>query len=165
MATPETFSSIKPRDVVIPNAKALADRSALRFQVNRDPKNMHAQTRFIGTGATRVLGGDNMVPGEHFTFSTMVLPAPCEGSSQVHRNSEEAFFIPKGGKGCLSVERLGEKVAAVPIERDIASVPAGAYCGLHNNGFEEALMFVTIASLTPVTHTYSEDHLMATIKR
>ena len=55
------------------------DWNALKFQADLDPKYRRAQCRYIGTGATGVDSDGGTVPSEHFTFSTMILPAGCEG--------------------------------------------------------------------------------------
>ena len=55
------------------------DWDALKFQADFDPKYRRAQMRYMGTGGTGVKSDMNTVPAEHFTFSTMVLPAGCEG--------------------------------------------------------------------------------------
>ena len=51
------------------------DWGALKFQADYDPKYRRAQMRYIGTGGTGVASDKNTVPAEHFTFSTMILPA------------------------------------------------------------------------------------------
>lgn len=55
------------------------DWDALKFQADLDPKYRRAQMRYVGTGATGVASDENTVPVEHFTFSTMILPAGAEG--------------------------------------------------------------------------------------
>lgn len=178
--TKTQFSPIEPDDVVIPEGKSLEewiesrvaryetrklDWDALKFQADYDPKYKRAQMRYIGTGATGVKRDDNVIPAEHFTFSTMVLPAGCEGPSHVHRDAEEVFFILKGRKIRLFIEHQGEKVETVLTERDIISVPPGVYRGLRNEDIEEALMCVMIGNPKPVTPTYPPDHPVASIKR
>ena len=80
------------------------DWDALKFQADYDPKYRRAQMRYVGTGGTGVDSDNNAVPAEHFTFSTMVLPAGCEGPSHIHRDVEEVFFILKGNKVKLFFE-------------------------------------------------------------
>ena len=169
-----------PDDVRIPEGKTLAtwiesrvgryetrvlDWDALKFQADYDPKYRRAQMRYIGTGATGVGTDSNTVPAEHFTFSTMVLPAGCEGPLHLHTDSEEVFFILKGERIRILVEHKGELVETILKDRDIISVPAGVYRGLVNEGREEALMCVMIGSLKPETPTYPPDHPLAKIKR
>ncbi|MGH7126665.1 MAG: hypothetical protein ACREFI_19965, partial [Stellaceae bacterium] len=72
------------------------DWDALKFQADFDPKYRRAQLRYIGTGGTGVAADDNAVPAEHFTFSTMLLPAGCEGPLHVHTDVEEVFFMMRG---------------------------------------------------------------------
>lgn len=72
------------------------DWNALGWQADVDPIYRRAQTRYIGTGAAGVSVDQNSIPAEHFTFSTMVLPAGCEGPLHVHHDVEEAFFILRG---------------------------------------------------------------------
>lgn len=51
------------------------DWNALKFQADYDPRFRRAQMRYIGTGGTGVASDMNTIPSEHFTFSTMVIPA------------------------------------------------------------------------------------------
>lgn len=180
MTAPDKFPSIEPGDVEIPEGKTLGewiesrvaryetrtlDWNALKFQADYDPKYKRAQMRYIGTGATGVKADDNVVPAEHFTFSTMVLPAGCEGPLHIHRDAEEVFFMLKAHKVRLFIEHEGETVETVLTERDIISVPPGVYRGLRNEGIEEALMCVMIGNPKPVTPTYPDGHPVAKLKR
>ena len=175
-----TFPSIEPRDVQIPEGQSLGDWiesrvaryatrtldwDALKFQADHDPIYRRAQMRYIGTGATGVTEDENVVPAEHFTFSTMVLPAGCEGPLHIHRDAEEVFFILKGHRIRLFIEHMGETIETVLTERDLISVPPGVYRGLRNEGIEEALMCVMIGNPKPVTPTYPPDHPVSRIKR
>lgn len=175
-----TVAKIDPADVTIPEGMSLGDWiesrvaryetrkldwNALKFQADYDPKYKRAQMRYMGTGATGVKSDSNVVPAEHFTFSTMVLPAGCEGPSHIHTDAEEVFFILRGHKIRLFIEHQGETVETVLGERDLISVPPGVYRGLVNEGMEEALMCVMIGNPKPVTPTYPEDHPLAKVKR
>ncbi|AUM75295.1 cupin domain-containing protein [Paracoccus jeotgali] len=179
-AAPKKFPSVEPDDVVIPEGKSLGewvesrtaryetrtlDWDALKFQADYDPIYRRAQMRYIGTGATGVADDENVVPAENFTFSTMVLPAGCEGPLHIHRDAEEVFFILKGHKIRFFIEHKGEMVETVLTERDLVSVPPGVYRGLRNEGIEEALMCVLIGNPKPVTPTYPPDHPVSKIKR
>ena len=180
MSQPLEFPAIEPEDVDIPDGMSLGDFiesrvaryetrtldwNALKFQADYDPKYRRAQMRYMGTGAAGVTSDKNVVQAEHFTFSTMVLPAGCEGPSHIHRDAEEVFFILKGHKIRLFMEHEGEKYETVLTERDLISVPPGVYRGLHNEGMEEALMCVMIGNPKPVKPTYPDDHPLASIKR
>ncbi len=173
---PETM----PEDVQIPAGKSLGqwiesrvaryktrslDWDALKFQADYDPKYRRAQMRYVGTGATGVSHDDNVVPAENFTFSTMVLPAGCEGPLHLHTDAEEIFFILRGERVRLMIEHNGEHVETILSDRDLISVPAGVYRGLVNEGREEALMCVMIGSLKPETPTYPGDHPLSKVKR
>lgn len=59
------------------------DWDALKFQADYDPKYRRAQMRYLGTGGTGVAADTNTVPSEHFTFSTMIIPAGHEGPSHI----------------------------------------------------------------------------------
>ena len=61
--------------------------------------------RYIGTGGTGVTTDNNTVPAEHFTFSTMVLPAGCEGPLHLHTDAEEVFFVLRGNKLRFIIEQ------------------------------------------------------------
>jgi quercetin dioxygenase-like cupin family protein len=171
---------IKPQDVEIPDGQTLEswidsrvaryetrqlDWNALKFQADFDPKYKRAQMRYVGTGGTGVAHDSNVVPAEHFTFSTMVLPAGCEGPLHLHTDAEEVFFILRGNKVRIMVEHLGKRHEIVLRERDLISVPPGVYRGLVNEGIEEALMLVIIGSTKPETPSYPSDHPLSKIKR
>ncbi len=64
------------------------DWNALKFQADYDPKYRRAQMRYVGTGGTGVAADSNTIPAEHFTFSTMVLPAGAEGPLHIHNDVE-----------------------------------------------------------------------------
>ncbi|WP_442958779.1 cupin domain-containing protein [Providencia sp. PROV066] len=140
------------------------DWNALKFQADYDPKYRRAQMRYIGTGATGVSNDVNTVPAENFTFSTMVLPAKCEGPLHLHPDVEEVFFMLKGTI-TLFVKDGDEEYETVLKERDLISVPAGIYRGLFNHGEEEALMCVMIGTPKPAIPTYPEDHPLSKVKR
>lgn len=169
-----------PDDVIIPDGKSLGawvesrvarlstrtfDWNALKFQADYDPKYRRAQMRYVGTGATGVANDANSVPAENFTFSTMVLPAGCEGPLHLHTDAEEVFFILRGERVRIMVEHKGERYDTILGERDLISVPAGVYRGLVNEGGDEALMIVIVGSVKPETPTYPPDHPLSKIKR
>ena len=160
------FPEIRPESVVVPKGKSLSqwldgriarydtrqlDWDALKFQADYDPKYRRAQMRYVGTGGTGVATDDNAVPAEHFTFSTMVLPAGCEGPLHLHTDAEEVFFVLRGNRLRFIIEHQGERFETVLKERDLFSVPPGVYRGLVNEGIEEALMCVIIGNSKPVT--------------
>ncbi|WP_367107535.1 cupin domain-containing protein [uncultured Psychrobacter sp.] len=140
------------------------DFSALKFQADYDPKYRRAQMRYMGTGATGVSGDSNTVQAENFTFSTMLLPAGCEGPPHVHTDAEEVFFMLRGSI-TLTVEDQGEETSMELNYRDLISVPPGVYRGLHNHTQEDALMCVMIGNPKPVIPTYPDDHPLSKIKR
>lgn len=174
------IAETRPEDVVIPEGGTLGDWiesrvarlstrtldwNALKFQADFDPKYKRAQMRYVGTGATGVSSDSNTVPAEHFTFSTMVLPAGCEGPLHLHTDAEEVFFILRGERVRIMVEHNGERYDTMLGKRDLISVPAGVYRGLVNEGPEEALMIVIVGSLKPETPTYPPDHPLSKVKR
>lgn len=140
------------------------DWNALKFQADYDPKYRRAQMRYMGSGGTGVVDDVNTVPAEDFTFSTMVLPARCEGPLHVHADVNEVFFMLRGTI-TLTLEQDGEQFQTVLHERDLISVPPGIYRGLFNHGEEEALMCVMLAASKPQIPTYPADHPLAKIKR
>lgn len=141
------------------------DWNALKFQADLDPKYRRAQMRYVGTGATGVGKDSNTVAAEHFTFSTMVLPAGCEGPLHLHDDVEEVFFILKGTKVKLMFKTDRDYHEMYLKERDLVSVPAGVYRGLVNEGLEEALMVICLGTNVPETPTYPPDHPLASVKR
>ncbi len=140
------------------------DWDALKFQADFDPKYARAQCRYMGTGGTGVSSDENVVPAEHFTYSTMILPAGCEGPPHLHVDVEEVFFMLRG-KIKLTIENDENHFETILHERDLVSVPPGYYRGLVNITNEESLMLVMLASPKPVTPTYPPDHPLAGIKR
>ncbi|PAT35083.1 cupin [Vandammella animalimorsus] len=140
------------------------DWDALKFQADYDPKYRRAQMRYVGTGGTGVAKDANTVPAEHFTFSTMVIPAGHEGPPHIHVDVEEVFFVIRG-KLKLIITQGDERYETILTDRDLVSVPPGVYREEINIGDEDALMCVMLGSKKPVTPTYPEDHPLAKIKR
>jgi quercetin dioxygenase-like cupin family protein len=140
------------------------DFNALKFQADLDPRYRRAQVRYLGTGAAGVQSDMNVVPAEHFTFSTMLLPAGCEGPPHVHDDVEEVFFVLRG-EIRLEIQKGDLKYQTFLKERDLVSVPPGLYRGVYNDTQEEALMCVMLGSPKPMLPTYPPDHPLASIKR
>lgn len=140
------------------------DWNALKFQADLDPKYRRAQMRYVGTGATGVTSDANTVQAEHFTFSTMILPAGAEGPLHIHTDVEEVFFVLRG-RVKLIAELNGETWESEAGERDLISWPVGVYRGVVNIGDEEALMCVIVGASRPVTPTYPPSHPLAQVER
>jgi len=140
------------------------DWDALKFQADYDPKFRRAQMRYLGTGGTGVAKDSNTVQNEHFTFSTMLIPAGHIGPMHLHTDVEEVFFVMRG-KMKLILEKDGERFETVLNERDLVSVPPGVYREEHNIGEEDALMCVMLGAKKPITPTYPPDHPLSKIKR
>jgi mannose-6-phosphate isomerase-like protein (cupin superfamily) len=140
------------------------DWNALKFQADFDPKYRRAQMRYLGTGGTGVAADTNSIPAEHFTFSTMIIPAGHEGPMHLHTDVEEVFFVLRGQVKVMC-EKDGEKWEAILGERDLISIPPGVYRGEINIGEEDALMCVMLGASKPQTPTYPADHPLAAIKR
>jgi mannose-6-phosphate isomerase-like protein (cupin superfamily) len=140
------------------------DWNALKFQADYDPKYRRAQMRYIGTGGTGVAADNSTIPSEHFTFSTMIIPAGHEGPPHVHVDVEEVFFVMRG-KLKLVLEKDGERYETILTDRDVVSIPPGVYREEINIGEEDALMCVMLGAQKPVTPTYPPEHPLASIKR
>jgi quercetin dioxygenase-like cupin family protein len=140
------------------------DWNALKFQADYDPKYRRAQMRYIGTGVTGVANDSSVIPSEHFTFSTMIIPAGHEGPPHVHVDVEEVFFVLRG-KLKLVLEKDGERYETILTDRDVVSIPPGVYREEINIGDEDALMCVMLGAKKPVTPTYPPEHPLASIKR
>lgn len=140
------------------------DWDALKFQADYDPKYRRAQMRYLGTGGTGVASDVNTVAAEHFTFSTMVIPAGHIGPSHLHVDVEEVFFVIRG-KMKLILEKDGERYETILTDRDLVSVPPGVYREEHNIGDEDALMCVMLGAPKPITPTYPPEHPLSKIKR
>lgn len=140
------------------------DWDALKFQADFDPKYRRAQMRYVGTGATGVKEDANTVVAEHFTFSTMILPAGAEGPLHIHTDAEEVFFVLRG-RVKLIAELNGETWECEASDRDLISWPVGVYRGVANIGDEEALMCVIVGTPKPTNPTYPPSHPLSKIKR
>ena len=140
------------------------DWNALKFQADFDPKFRRAQMRYMGTGGTGVSSDNNTVPAEHFTFSTMVIPAGHEGPPHIHVDVEEVFFVMRGKLKLVLTTPEGERFETTLSDRDLVSVPPGVYREEINIGDEDALMCVMLGAKTPITPTYPPDHPLAKIK-
>lgn len=140
------------------------DWDALKFQADFDPKYRRAQMRYLGTGGTGVAADADVVPAEHFTFSTMLIPAGGEGPMHLHTDVEEIFFVLRG-RVKVMCERDGAYYETVLGERDLISIPPGIYRGEINVGDEDVLMCVMLGAPRPATPTYPPDHPLARVKR
>ena len=140
------------------------DWDALKFQADYDKRYRRAQMRYVGTGGTGVKADSNVVPAEHFTFSTMIIPAGHEGPMHLHTDVEEVFFVLRGQVKVMC-EKDGETWEAILGERDLISIPPGVYRGEINIGEEDVLMCVMLGASKPATPTYPADHPLASIKR
>jgi len=140
------------------------DWDALKFQEKVNPNYRRAQMRYVGTGATGVKLDTNTVPAEHFTLSTMVIPAGHEGPLHTHHDVEEVFFMLKGQMTC-SMEKDGERIERTLGPRDAISIPAGVARGERNDGDEDALMIVIVGAGKPQLPTYPENSPMFGVKR
>ncbi len=140
------------------------DWNALKFQADYDPKFRRAQMRYVGTGGTGVQSDASVVPSEHFTFSTMLIPAGHIGPMHIHTDVEEIFFVMRGRMRVIC-EKDGERWESILGERDLISIPPGVYREEHNIGEEDALMCVMLGAAKPVTPTYPPDHPLSKIKR
>lgn len=140
------------------------DWDALKFQADYDPKYRRAQMRYVGTGATGVAQDANTVQSEHFTFSTMILPAGAEGPLHWHTDAEEVFFVLRG-RVKLIAELNGETWECEAGERDLISWPVGVYRGVINIGDEEALMCVIVGVAKPTVPSYPPSHPLSKVKR
>jgi mannose-6-phosphate isomerase-like protein (cupin superfamily) len=103
------------------------DWDALKFQADYDPKYRRAQMRYVGTGGTGVKSDVNVVPAEHFTFSTMVIPAGHIGPMHIHTDVEEIFFVMRGKMKVICEKRHDdgrvERWEATLGDRDLISIP------------------------------------------
>ncbi|MFO6135236.1 cupin domain-containing protein, partial [Pseudomonas aeruginosa] len=116
------------------------------------------------SNSTGVASDMNTIPSEHFTFSTMVIPAGHEGPPHLHIDVEEVFFVLRG-KLKVVLEKDGERFETILTDRDVISVPPGVYREEINIGDEDALMCVMLGAKKPITPTYPPEHPLASIKR
>lgn len=130
------------------------DWNVLKFQEEIDPRYKRAQMRYIGRGAT-ANNDASVIAADHFTLSTMVLPAGCIGPLHLHDDVEEVFFVLKGKVTAL-IENNGQSYEIPLEERDCISSPPGVYRGIRNDGDSEALMLVMLGAAKPQLPTYPE---------
>ncbi|PID04266.1 cupin [Sporosarcina sp. P2] len=130
------------------------DWNVLKFQEEINSKYRRAQMRYIGRGAT-ANNDSNIITGENFTLSTMVLPAGCIGPLHLHDDVEEVFFVLKGNVTALIQENSEGEVHEIKLNaRDCISSPPGIYRGVRNDGDDEALMLVMLGAIKPNLPTY-----------
>jgi mannose-6-phosphate isomerase-like protein (cupin superfamily) len=141
-----------------------ADFGALDFQAQVDPKYKRAQIRYLGGGGTGMHDDPNILPADHFTLSTMMLPPGCEGPLHKHHDVEEVFFMLKGSVTVIW-EEDGVEVERVINERDMIFTPAGVYRGLRNHTDQECLMLVMLGSGRPQLPSYPEGSPMAEARK
>jgi len=132
-----------------------ADWGALDFQAKIDPRYRRAQMRYLGQGGVAAKGATNMLKAEHFTLSTMILPAGCEGPLHIHTDVEEVFFVLEGDI-TFFWEKDGETVTRTIGPRDLIFTPAGVWRGLRNDGETDGLMLVMLGAAKPVLPSYPE---------
>ena len=140
------------------------DWDVLGFQAKVDPKYARAQARYVGGGGTGAHDDPKVIPAEHFTFSTMIIPAGHEGPLHLHHDVEEVFFMLEGEVTCI-LERDGEHVERVLGPRDLIWVPAGVYRGVRNDTDRECAMVVVLGAGRPQLPTYPEDSPLARARR
>jgi mannose-6-phosphate isomerase-like protein (cupin superfamily) len=140
------------------------DWDVLGFQTRIDPKYERAQMRYVGGGGTGAHNDPKVIPAQHFTFSTMVIPPGHEGPPHVHHDVEEVFFGLEGEVTCI-LERDGETVERVIGPRDLICVPPGMYRGVRNDTDADAAMVVVLGTGKPQLPTYPPDHPLAKVKR
>jgi quercetin dioxygenase-like cupin family protein len=140
------------------------DWDALAFQARVDPRFRRAQIRYVGTGGTGAKADANIIPAEHFTFSTMLLPPGSEGPLHTHHDVEEVFFVLKG-RVTVYWEKDGERVERVLGPRDLIWIPAGIARGERNDTDDVALMIVVLGAGQPQLPTYPEGSPLHGVRR
>ena len=93
----------------------------------------------------------NTIPAEHFTFSTMVIPAGNEGPSHLHTDVEEVFFLIRG-KLKLVLEKDGQRFETILTDRDCRcegpSLPAGMTM-VEKVKFSDGMVLLSAATPVP----------------
>lgn len=139
------------------------DWNALSFQEQVDPNYRRAQIRYVGGGGTGKHDDPNVIPAEHFTFSTMLLPPGAKGPSHLHHDVEEVFFVLQG-EVTFYWEEDGIIAEATLGQRDLIWTPPGMYRGVRNDSSEEALFLVMLGASRPQLPTYPEGSEMEKIR-
>src|SRR5919202_344715 len=147
-----TLAELADRCIARRATRAL-DWEVLGFQARVDPKYERAQMRYVGVGGAGKKADPNVIPADHFTFSTMIIPAGHEGPLHVHHDVEEVFFVLEGQVTCI-LERDGEQVERVLGPRDLIWVPAGVSRGVRNDTDKDCAMVVVLGAGRPQLPTY-----------
>ncbi|PSR33813.1 MAG: cupin domain-containing protein [Sulfobacillus benefaciens] len=129
------------------------DWSALAFQAEVDPRYRRAQIRYLGGGGTGKHDDPNVVPADHFTLSTMLLPPGSIGPLHKHHDVEEVFFVLQGHV-TVTWEEDGVEIESQIGPRDMIWTPAGMYRGMRNDGDSDALVLVMLGTGRPQLPTY-----------
>jgi quercetin dioxygenase-like cupin family protein len=133
------------------------DWDVLKFQADINPKYKRAQMRYIGLGAAGATQDSKSLAPEHFTFSTMLLPARHEFPPHLHTDVEEVFYLTRG-KARFIVEHDGTRAQTVLEAGDLISVPPGVYRAIVSESDEDSHFVVVIGSASPVRPTYPPGH-------
>lgn len=140
------------------------DWEVLKFQADVDPKYRRAQMRYVGGGGTGKHDDPNIIKAEHFTLSTMVIPAGNEGPLHLHSDVEEVFFVLEGSITCIWSD--GEKrVERTLGPRDLIWIPPGIYRGVRNDGNRDALMLTMLGAGQPQLPTYPDGSPLRAARR
>jgi mannose-6-phosphate isomerase-like protein (cupin superfamily) len=133
------------------------DWGVLKFQADINPKYKRAQMRYIGLGAAGATQDSKSLAPEHFTFSTMLLPARNEFPPHLHTDVEEVFYLTQG-RARFVIEHDGSKAETVLEVGDLISVPPGVYRAIVSESDEDSHFVVVIGSASPVRPTYPPGH-------
>lgn len=132
-----------------------ADWEALDFQAGVDQKFRRAQMRYVGGGGTGKHDDPNVIRADHFTLSTMILPAGNEGPLHLHADVEEIFFVLEGELTCIWSDGTRE-IERTLGPRDMVWIPAGVWRGVRNPGQVETRFLTLLGAGRPELPTYPE---------
>lgn len=142
---------------VVRKSSLAYDWGVLKFQADINPKYSRAQMRYIGFGAAGATADSKSLDPEHFTFTTMLLPAGHEFPPHLHVDVEEVFYLTQG-KARFVIEHDGVRAETSLQEGDLISVPPGVYRSIVSETDEESRFVVVIGAPRPLRPTYPPGH-------
>ena len=141
------------------------DWSVSHAWASLDPRYRRAIVRCIDPAGDLGAAGEAVIPAEHFTLFMEVFPPGCEGGLHQHPDAEEVYVVLEG-QGVHLRFQDGERRYVTRLQRyDVASVPAGLFRVVCNDGPDDALVMVIFGSGRPQKAEIEPHHPMANVAR
>ena len=163
-ATASTLAEGIERRIVRRGANA-PDWSVSKAWSSLDPRYRRALVRCVDAAGPVGAAGEAVIPAEHFTLFMEVFPPGCEGGLHQHPDAEEVYVVLEGDGVRLAVQQGDERYETPLARHDVASVPAGLFRVIRNEGPGDALVMVVFGSGRPVKAVIEPRHPMARVAR